>query len=131
MAHTRASCFQKCGEAMVLEDRHGPPHPLSPRATPRANFRPVSGLASGNISGEPPSHVYLRSGVLIHLHSLTVAGAAPEFSNHPIRISLVIEAPASRFIPRTIVVGTPEAVAISALTVVFFSAICQSKSADN
>ena len=51
--------------------------------------------------GESPSRA-VRSGVLIHLVSLTVAGAAPA-------LSVVADAPASRFIPRTVVLGTPEA----------------------
>jgi hypothetical protein len=51
--------------------------------------------------GESPSRA-VRSGVLIHLVSLTVAGAAPA-------LSVMADAPASRFIPRTIVLGTPEA----------------------
>ena len=41
--------------------------------------RPVSGLTSGDYPGESPSRA-VRSGVLIHLVSFTVAGAAPELS---------------------------------------------------
>ena len=41
-------------------------------------LRPVSGLASeSHLSGESPSRG-IHSGIVIRLHSLTVAGAAPD-----------------------------------------------------
>ena len=74
-----------------------------PSAMPNNSFRPVSGLASGLAGRVDRLPTSKRSGTMIRLHSLTVAGAAPG-------LRLVQQrAPASRFILRVDTQRIPEA----------------------
>ena len=70
--------FDQCRRRMTMTGKSNP-LPASPLAIHACGFRPVSGLASGLVPCESPSRA-MRSGVLIHLCSLTVAGAAPDLS---------------------------------------------------